>query len=301
MEDTILENDAIDGAGTPPDHGPEPGARIEADTRALALERGRRVGQPGHEVAREYLLGRLEEIGLEPFEGESFELPFRAREAGTGREITFTNLVGVVPGADRSLPPVLVGAHYDSVIDAPCVDDNATSVAVALAAAETFASEPLQRDVVIALFDSEEPPYYLSESMGSKRFYEDHCEETRFACALSMDLISHDVELGFVPAGSLPPKAEERIRPLLFITGAESDGHLPGAVESAAAAVDGLNVVPTLNAYVGDMSDHHAFRLGGEHYLFLSCGQGRYYHRPEDSLDAPGWINLISSITSSNM
>ena len=272
--------------------GPKPGNRIEYDTRALALENGRRVGQPGHEVAREFLLRRLEEIGLEPFRGNSFELPFQAREAGTGEEITFTNLVGVIPGTDRSLPPVLVGAHYDSVIDAPCADDNATAVAVALAAAETFAAHPLQRDVVIALFDSEEPPYFLSPAMGSKRFYEDHCAEVEFACALIMDLISHDVELGFAPDGSLPREAEERIRQLLFITGAESGGHLPGAVESAAATVDGLHVVPTLNAYVGDMSDHHAFRLGGQPYLFLSCGQGRYYHHPLDSLETPGWINF---------
>ena len=266
--------------------GMNPGDRIESDVRAIALPRGRRVGQPGHDIAREYLIRRMTEIGLEPFTGDGFELPFE-------REGTrFTNLVGVISGSNRDLPPVLVGAHYDSVIDAPCADDNATSVAVALAAAETFAREPLQRDVVIAIFDSEEPPYFLSPSMGSIRFYEDHCAETRFACALIMDLISHDVELGITPAGSLPPEAEERVRQLLFITGAESGGHLPGAVEAAAASVDGLNVVPTLNAYVGDMSDQRAFRLGGEPYLFLSCGQGRYYHHELDSLDTQGWINF---------
>jgi hypothetical protein len=263
-----------------------PGDRIESDVRAIALPRGRRVGQPGHDIAREYLIRRMTEIGLEPFTGDGFELPFE-------REGTrFTNLVGVISGSNRDLPPVLVGAHYDSVIDAPCADDNATSVAVALAAAETFAAEPLQRDVVIALFDSEEPPYFLSQSMGSIRFYEDHCAETRFACALIMDLISHDVELGIAPAGSLPPEAEERVRQLLFITGAESASQLPPVVESAAGQVEGLRVVPTLNAYVGDMSDHHAFRLGGEPYLFLSCGQGRYYHHELDSLDTQGWINF---------
>jgi hypothetical protein len=273
----------------------EPGGRIESDVSAIALPGGRRVGRPGHDVAREYLLGRLEEIGLEPFRGDSFQLPFE-REG-----IRFANLVGVVPGTDRSLPPVLVGAHYDTVevldesgrpAETPGADDNATSVAVALAAAETFAAEPLQRDVVIALFDSEEPPYFLSQSMGSIRFYEDHCAETRFACALIMDLISHDVELGIAPAGSLPPEAEERVRQLLFITGAESASQLPPVVESAAGQVEGLRVVPTLNAYVGDMSDHHAFRLGGEPYLFLSCGQGRYYHHELDSLDTQGWINF---------
>ena len=263
-----------------------PGDRIESDVRAIALPLGRRVGQPGHDSAREYLRGRLEEIGLEPFRGDSLELPF---ERGRNR---FTNLVGVIPGQHRSLPPVLVGAHYDSVIDAPCADDNATSVAVALASAETFAAEPLQRDVVIALFDSEEPPYFLTESMGSTRFYEDHCADVRFKCVLIMDLIGHDVEFELLPAGSLPASAEEAVQQILFITGAESAAPLPPAVEAAASRIRNLNVVPTLTRYVGDMSDYHAFRKDGQPYLFLSCGQGRYYHHELDSLDTPGWINF---------
>lgn len=266
-----------------------PGDRIESDVRAIALPRGRRVGQPGHDIAREYLRGRLEEIGLKPFTGESFELPFE-------REGTrFTNLVGVAPGSNRNLPPVLVGAHYDSVINAPCADDNATSVAVALAAAETFAAEPLQRDVVIALFDSEEPPYFLSQSMGSIRFYEDHCTERKFACALIMDLISHDVEL-------CEPKrtgTADEIRQLLFVAGAESGSGLADAVDRAADRLraDGLRVVATRNDYIralfgGDMSDYSIFRQNKKPYLFLSCGQGRHYHSMTDSLDQPDWINF---------
>ena len=45
-----------------------------------------------------------------------------------------SNLVGVIPGADRRLSPVLIGAHYDSVIAAPSADDNAAAVAIALSA-----------------------------------------------------------------------------------------------------------------------------------------------------------------------
>ena len=270
-----------------------PGGRIESDVRAIALPDGRRVGQPGHDVARKYLLGRLEEIGLEPFRGDSFELPFE-------REGTrFTNLVGVIPGADRSLPPVLVGAHYDSAwvtdehggyTDGPCADDNATAVAVVLAAAETFVSEPLQRDVVIAMFDSEEPPYFLGPAMGSTRFYEDHCADTRFACAVILDLIGHDVEFGLGQAEDSFP----HLRNLIFVTGAESEPlRLPGVVERASDSVaNELRVVPTLTSYIGDISDYHAFRLGGEPYLFLSCGQGRYYHHVLDSLKTPGWIKF---------
>jgi hypothetical protein len=37
------------------------------------------------------------------------------------------------------------------------------------------------------------------------------------------------------------------------------------------------------------MSDHAAFAKGGHPFLFLSCGQGRHYHSPQDT---PEWINF---------
>ena len=107
----------------------------------------------------------------------------------------FCNLVGVIPGRDRSLPPLLVGAHYDSVIDAPCADDNATSVALNLAIAEAFVGSPLERDLIIAFFDAEEPPFFRSQYMGSTRFFEDHCAGIQFAGVIVTDLIGHDLDV----------------------------------------------------------------------------------------------------------
>lgn len=328
-------------------------AQLKTDTAALAMREGRRVGRPGHEVARGYLLERMKNVGLEPFSDESLELWF-GREEGRGEQDSgFCNLVGVVPGRDRTKPPILVGAHFDSVIDAPCADDNATAVAVALAVAHHFAShsanrsadhlsnlqesgsdpnllrglrklasdpegsdgsdyeeedrpqgpglltptehersprakaatEQLSRDLVIALFDSEEPPYFLGPEMGSIRFVEDNCEGKTFACAIIMDLVGHDVEVGVPGIEQLFPGLAE----LLFVTGCETDGRLTQVVAAAAEHVENLRVFPTLNDYVGDMSDHHAFRVAGHPFLFLSCGQGRFYHHPQDDLD---WINF---------
>jgi len=255
----------------------ETAAQLERDTRALALDHGRRVGRPGHLEARTYLVNRLTEIGARPFTGDGFVLPYQSRP---WRGIEFANIVGRIPGTGSRNRPILIGAHYDSVIDAPCADDNATACAVGLAAAAAFARTPIERDVVIAFFDAEEPPFFLSPAMGSIRFYEDQRDGLDFAAVIVMDLIGHDVEMS-IPA----PGLEE----LVFVLGAESHGALPGAVEAAAAEVDGLRVVPTLNSYIGDMSDHHAFRLGGQPYLFLSCGQGRFYHMPSDT---PEWVNF---------
>ncbi|MCP5538497.1 MAG: M28 family peptidase [Akkermansiaceae bacterium] len=264
--------------------------QLREDTGALAMPKGRRVGQPGHDIAREHLLDRLDETGLVPFSGESFELPYTAKLYDTGKPHTFTNLVGVVPGTNRKLPPLLLGAHYDSVIDAPCADDNATSVAMNLAIAEMAMEWKLDRDLIIALYDAEEPPYFLSKSMGSTRFHDDHCRGMTFAGVIVTDLIGHDLcipDLIEIPTMMKPllPSTEK----IVFMTGAESDGVFPEIVEEVSADHKGVRIFPTLNSYVGNLSDHHAFERNGHPFLFFSCAQGKYYHHKLDTID---WINF---------
>ena len=53
-----------------------------------------------------------------------------------------------------------------------------------------------------------------------------------------------------------------------------------GEVLEAAGVSKGLKLVPTLNRYVGDMSDHGIFRQHGVPYFFLSCGRGTTTCRP---------------------
>jgi hypothetical protein len=257
---------------------------IKADIQALSLPSGRRVGQPGHDVARDFLVRRLVDLDLDCFADDSLILPYSARDEESMVQTEFANIVGRIPGSQPSLPPVLVGAHYDSVLDGPCSDDNAAAVAIALAVAEQIKGLPLARDVIIAIFDAEEPPFFHSAAMGSTRFCEDHCGDIAFAAVIIMDSVGHDVEMGDPMLDRLAPA----LKKLLFVTGCESHSALPPIVERVTKGAKGLHVVPTLNDYVGDMSDHHSFRLAGHPYLFLSCGRGRHYHTLEDT---PAWIN----------
>ena len=244
--------------------------RFERDLARICLPDGRRVGTDGHAEVVAYLDGRLAELGLRPYAGESFRLPFE-RDG-----VSFTNIVGVVPGADRTASPVLIGAHYDSVIDAPCADDNAAAVCVALEVARRAMDGPPPRDLVIALFDSEEPPWFQTESMGSVRFYDDQADDRGFHAALILDLVGHDVALPF-PGG-------EALADLLFVMGAESHVGLKEIVEPRISP-DDLKVIAARNDYVGDMSDHYVFRANEVPYLFLSCGRWEHYHEPTDTVD----------------
>ena len=77
------------------------------------------------------LVGELQALGLDPLRGDSLVLGYERRLSPREAPASFANLVGVVRGRGSGARPVLIGAHYDSAIDAPCSDDNAAAVAVA--------------------------------------------------------------------------------------------------------------------------------------------------------------------------
>ena len=258
--------------------------RLRADVEEICFPEGRVTGTAGHARAEEILCRRLAEIGCRPYRGNDFRLPYRHGNQD------FVNLVGIIPGTGgSSLAPVLVGAHYDSVIPAPCADDNAAAVALALEAGRAAALAPLERDLVVAIFDAEEPPHFQGATMGSINFYEQQTDGRGFHAAVVMDLVGHDVPLSPDRIGAMPGVPSSTpglpdLRDLLFVMGAESHPVLPTIIASTPDA-EGIRVLPTLNEYVGDMSDHGIFRKNGVPYFFLSCGHWEHYHRTTDTPD----------------
>ena len=246
--------------------------RLRDDVAALATAEGRKPGTLGHRRAEHYLVERLHTIGLRPYRGDSFRLPF----SGAGTE--GMNLAAVVAGSRREAPPLLLGAHYDSVLEAPCADDNAAAAAIVLEVALELVSRPLTRDVVVALFDTEESPYTGTPAMGSLHFHGRQMDDRGIACAVIQDLTGHDVRLPFGGRQRRLP----RCRNLLFMTGAESHAELAPAV-AACRRPSRLPLIATLNRYIGDVSDHLPFRRAEQPYLFFSCGRWQHYHRESDS------------------
>ncbi|MBM3288675.1 MAG: M28 family peptidase, partial [Candidatus Hydrogenedentes bacterium] len=185
--------------------------RLRADVQRLAQPHGRQVGTPGHSGARAYIVERVRGLGLEPYAQGRFEFPYAAGE------IKLTNVLARLPGARRSLPPVLVAAHYDTCGTIPGADDNASAIAIALAMAAPLRERGLHRDIVFAFFDAEEPPHFLEPSMGSIHYYE-HQRDEPIHCAVVLDLLGHGVPV---------PDHED----LLFVLGMESDKDLAGVIE----------------------------------------------------------------------
>ena len=235
-------------------------ALLKSTTYELCRPEGRVVGTPGHVTAERYVALSLAEIGCRPYRGNSFALPYRRNG------IRFTNFAGVIPGKDRSLAPLLVGAHYDSVIEAPCADDNGAAVSICLAIGRLAEQAGgFERDLIIAIFDAEEPPHFHSSSMGSIRFAEDQLDDRGVHFAMIYDLVGHDLA---IPASVLPGALGDRdiavpfLKDLVFVTGSESHPELPALV-GGSPIPGGLKLIATLNEYVGDLSDHGIFRRNG--------------------------------------
>jgi hypothetical protein len=70
---------------------------------------------------------------------------------------TSTNVVAVTPGTDLTEPHLVVGAHLDTVPQAPGAADNASGVSVVLEVARLATVEPPPQPVVFVAFGAEEP------------------------------------------------------------------------------------------------------------------------------------------------
>jgi Zn-dependent M28 family amino/carboxypeptidase len=230
-------------------------------------------GSRGHAEARQLILDRFAALGLVPYQGlDGYEHTFVARRDG----ITMRNILGVIPGRRPRGGPLLIGAHYDSVIAAPSANDNAAAVAVMLAVAERLQEYPPERDVIIAAFDAEEPPYFLTPDMGSARFVADALAKP-VHMALILDLIGHPLVLPPLP---LDPH-------LLFVIGAETHPALPEVLQGLS-----LPIIPTRYERVGSFSDYDAFRSAGAPFLFFSGGEWPDYHTAGDTADLLDFAKL---------
>jgi Peptidase family M28 len=176
------------GPGIAPTPAPLPLAEeVREIVGALAADsmEGRRTGTAGSAKAARFLAERMRSYGLEPGGDSSFfqRVPYEAvtgpegemlRLPGAGAAASAEvarvhdyNLIGLVRGSDPAIrdEAVVLGAHFDHVgIGKPVggdsiyngADDDASGVAVVLAAARALAQAPPRRSVIFLLTSGEE-------------------------------------------------------------------------------------------------------------------------------------------------
>lgn len=80
----------------------------------------------------------------------------------------FYNLVLEKPGEIVPDEIIVIGAHYDTVLNSPGADDNASGIACLLELIRLLQNYSNRRTIRFVAFTLEEPPFFASEQMGSQ-------------------------------------------------------------------------------------------------------------------------------------
>ncbi|HZY09789.1 MAG TPA: M28 family peptidase [Bacteroidota bacterium] len=102
------------------------------------------------------------------------------------------NLVVTQTGRDTSKPSLIIGAHYDTVVDTPGADDNASGVAGLLELTRLLKDYPNNHTIQYVAFTHEEPPYFYTSQMGSRAYAKKlKNEHTNVHLMFSLEMIGY--------------------------------------------------------------------------------------------------------------
>lgn len=134
---------------------------LKRHTQVLSKDIGERnfIHYQNLERAANYIKQEFRNYGYEPQE-QIYHL----------EDKSFRNIIATKEGKTSPDKIIVVCAHYDSVWGSPGADDNASGVAGLIELAHLLYKEDLNKTIKFIAFANEEPPFYLTEDMGSFRY-----------------------------------------------------------------------------------------------------------------------------------
>ena len=216
------------------------------------------IGSPANHAVRDYLIGRMTALGLSPrvqrdeshasrlFDGEGWI---------SGGDVE--NVIGVLPGRDRSTPALALMAHYDSVPGSPGAADDITGVASILEIVRAIETgRPPARDVLVVITDGEE-----AGLLGAHAFFADDPIAAQVGFVLNLESRGGGGRATMFETGAANGQAIELFRqtarrPLANSLTAFVYKLLPNDTDYTVARQRGL---PGLNfAFIGRQFDYHS-------------------------------------------
>lgn len=130
-------------------------------------QRPHAMGMADHDRVRDYIVGVLQGMGLQPEVQRTTGVSPRVRVPFSAGMVE--NVVVRLPGREHSRV-LMLAAHYDSVLTGPGANDDGVGVAAMLEAARAIrAGLPLERDVILLFTDGEE-----AGLLGANAFVAEH-------------------------------------------------------------------------------------------------------------------------------
>lgn len=264
--------------------------QMMADLRWLAdAERqGRAPGTPGGIAAREWIAEQFAAIGLEPAGTEGFLHPYSVTEHFSlsrwlrGKNATIpgvenaANVLGLLPGTQAGLKPLVLTAHYDHLgMHGDTIfygaDDNASGVAAMLELARYLKANPLQHPVLFIALDSEEKGLQGAVAL----FRTGLLKPEQLSFNINIDMLSRDTNQLLFAVGTyhhpwLLPLIDQ-LQPqsaVKLIPAHDRPWYLAGKTQDW-----------TLS------SDHGVFHQQGVPFIYFGVADHADYHTPRDTAD----------------
>jgi Zn-dependent M28 family amino/carboxypeptidase len=209
---------------------------------------------------------------------------------------TVRNLIVEQRGQLHANPCIVLGAHYDTVLDTPGADDNASGVVGILELARLLKDYPNERTIYFVAFTLEEPPYFYTPLMGSRMFANRlKLLKTNVRLMVSLEMIGY-ASAGVRQVYPFPLMRQLRGYPkdgnFIGIVGNIRTGGLVKFVRRAMRAKCNIGVeslsapgfVPPLY-----LSDHSSFwRFGFPALMITDTAflRNPHYHQPSDTAES---------------
>lgn len=204
---------------------------------------------------------------------------------------TFENLEVEIKGDRQPDEIVIIGAHYDTVYGSPGANDNGSGVAGLLALGRAFAGKQTGRTLRFVFFTNEEPPFFMTEHMGSV-VYAKRCRrrEEKIVAMLSLETIGYySDELG---SQKFPPGLNELYPStgnyIAFVSNLKNSKLVCDVIESFRRHTQFPSegtALPPFGTGV-NLSDHWSFWQEGYPALMVTDTaffRYPYYHRRKDT------------------
>lgn len=264
--------------------------RLEEDLHTLVGER-HPLTSPNHlQQAEAYLRRQFSEAGL-VVTTQDFEAL-----GGTYRNVIATAHPASTHG---ELPPLIIGAHFDTVAGSPGADDNASALAVLMHVARQVRGMMLIRPIHFIAFNLEEENLLGSSAYVS--FLKENRETIHGAIILEcVGYASHQQDSQKTPPGlpiSIPTTGD-----FIGVIGNERSQALTGFVVQAMKSH--LPIVPLVVPGNGELlpdtrrSDHTSFWEQGFPAVMLTDTanfRNPHYHQPTDTLDTLN-LDFLASV-----
>ncbi len=249
--------------------------------------KGRETGTAESAIARDYVLKRFKESGVEPFKKDYLQkFSFTDR-----RENKFdgVNIIGFIKGKTTPNKYIVVSAHYDhvGVNDGEIyngADDNASGTSALFAIATYFNKNKPNHTIIFAAFDAEE------KGLQGARFFVDNLpvEQKDILLNINMDMLGRNDKNELYASGiyhypNLKPYIEaiQKAAPVKLLFGHDS---------------------PDLGRDDWTFqSDHGAFHRKKIPFIYFGVEDHKDYHKPTDDFEfiqPEFYVNAVETIVS---